>query len=82
MLNTIPKRGQHTQSLYKWQDGKHVIMWARAGYGWVNGQYVPVKPGASGVTMRHHGMSRRERRWWDKTRRGQRRARYIESLED
>lgn len=82
MLNSIPRKGQPKSIIGNQLRGKGPLMYAREGYHWVNGQYVPKGPEATGITIKHHGMSRRERRWWDKTRKGKRRMRYLQSQQD
>jgi hypothetical protein len=89
MLNTIPRKGQRPSIISKRMRGTKPLMYARQGFVWVrqpdgSSQYMPdpEKPGATGITIIHHGMPRRERRWWEKTRKGQRKLRYLQSLED
>lgn len=87
MLNTIPRKGQRPSVISKSMRGNRPLMYARAGYGWVKqpdgtSKYMRLSPQATGITLKYSGPTRRERRWWTKTRKGQRRAAYLQSLED
>lgn len=81
MLNTIPRKGQPKSVVGNQLRGKGPLQYAREGYHWVNGQYVPKGPEATGITLKSHGMSRRERRYWA-SKQGQRKLRYLQSLDD